>query len=126
MGWEKKVLVEDIEPLVHEYKGNVAAIARKFGVSRGTIWNRVQESTTLRAAFEDARESMVDNAESSLYNKVLKGEDTTALIFFLKTQGRRRGYGDSSTNFNIDPSALTDEQLMRIIAGEDPLSVIRS
>jgi hypothetical protein len=91
MGWDKKVKVEDIEPLVHEYKGNVAAIARKFGVSRGTIWNRVQESSTLRAAFEDARESMIDNAESTLYKEVLDG-NMTAIIFFLKTQGRQRGY----------------------------------
>jgi hypothetical protein len=32
MGNEKKVKVEEIEPLVSEYKGNVAAIARRFGV----------------------------------------------------------------------------------------------
>ena len=91
MGADKKVLVEQIEPLVHEYKGNVAAIARKFGVSRNTIWKRVQESPNLRAAFEDARETMLDNAESKLYQKVLDG-DTVSLIFFLKTQGRSRGY----------------------------------
>jgi hypothetical protein len=34
---------------------------------------------------------MIDNAESKLYAKVVEG-DTTALIFFLKTQGRSRGY----------------------------------
>ncbi len=87
-----KTTVADIEPLIAETKGNVAVIARKLGVSRGTIWNRCTESPTLMQALEDARESMIDNAESMLYKKVLSGEDTTALIFFLKTQGRKRGY----------------------------------
>ncbi|PKM70616.1 MAG: PBSX family phage terminase large subunit, partial [Firmicutes bacterium HGW-Firmicutes-18] len=34
---------------------------------------------------------MVDNVESVLYNKALEG-DTTSVIFFLKTQGKGRGY----------------------------------
>jgi len=34
---------------------------------------------------------MLDNAESMLYTKVLAGS-TPELLFFLKTQGKRRGY----------------------------------
>lgn len=88
---ERKILVSDVEPLVETYNGNVAAIARKLGVSRGTVWARVQESSTLKVALENARETMLDNAESVLYRKVLDGS-TPELLFFLKTQGRRRGY----------------------------------
>lgn len=87
-----KTTVADVEPLIAETKGNVSVIARRLGVSRGTVWNRCLESPRLMQALEDARESMIDNAESVLYKKVLAGEDTTALIFFLKTQGRNRGY----------------------------------
>lgn len=86
-----KISVADVLPLVEQNKGNVAAIARKLGVTRGTIWNRCKESPTLMAALEDARESMIDNAESMLYKKVIDG-DVTALIFFLKTQAKSRGY----------------------------------
>jgi hypothetical protein len=88
---EKKILVSDVEPLVEKYNGNIAAIARALGVSRGTVWARVQESTTLKAALDNARESMLDNAESVLYQAVLRGQ-TAELIFFLKTQGKSRGY----------------------------------
>ena len=87
----KKVLVSDVEPHIEPMNGNIAAIARKLGVSRGTVYNRISESTTLQQMLEDARETMVDNAESMLYKKVLDG-DMTALIFFLKTQGKQRGY----------------------------------
>ena len=91
----KKAAVSEIEPLVEEKKGNIAAIARALGVSRGTIHNRINESPTLAKALEDARETMIDNAESMLYKRMMDG-DITALIFFLKTQAYHRGYGDKS------------------------------
>lgn len=85
------IKVSDIEPLVDKYKGNIAAIARHLGVSRATIHSRMNDSATLKAAIVDAREEMLDNAESELY-KQATGGDTIALIFLLKTQGTRRGY----------------------------------
>lgn len=83
--------VSDIEPLVDKYKGNIAAIARHFGVTRQTIYNKINTSQTLNDAIQDAREGMIDNAESMLYRQIGEG-NTTAIIFFLKTQGKGRGY----------------------------------
>jgi hypothetical protein len=40
---------------------------------------------------------MLDNAESVLYKKVLEGS-TPELLFFLKTQGRFRGYVERQEN----------------------------
>lgn len=90
---EKKVSIADVEALIPAKRGNVAAIARSLGVSRGTVLNRVNESATLRRLLDDEREGMIDDAESELYEGALNG-DTAKLIFFLKTQGRHRGYGD--------------------------------
>lgn len=87
----KKITIADVEPLIEKLHGNIAAIARTLGVNRGTVWNRVIESKTLQVSLEQARETMLDNAESKLYSNALNG-DTTSLIFFLKTQGKRRGY----------------------------------
>lgn len=83
--------VSDIEPVVSKYDGNIAAIARHFRVTRQTIYNRIKESSTLKEAIQDARESVLDDAESELYKQAKSG-NTAALIFFLKTQGKNRGY----------------------------------
>lgn len=110
-----KISVADVLPLVEPNKGNVAAIARQLGVTRGTIWNRCNESPTLMQALEDAREAMIDNAESMLYKKVLEGS-TPELIFFLKTQGRRRGYFEKQEiDLNVDFTELSDTELQQII-----------
>jgi hypothetical protein len=100
---EKKIAIADIEPLVEKFNGNVAAIARALGVNRSTVWARVQESTTLKAALDNAREAMLDNAESVLYRKVLEGS-TAELIFFLKTQGKRRGYTERQEHEHSGPN----------------------
>lgn len=108
----KKVTVSEVEALVAETKGNIAHIARKLGVSRGTIWTRCQESPSLMQALTDAREAMLDNAESMLYKKVLEGS-TVELLFFLKTQGRSRGYIERVEQ------AQVGETVLRVVYGDE-------
>ncbi|RMG93171.1 MAG: hypothetical protein D6706_15885 [Chloroflexi bacterium] len=91
MSAKKNISVADILPLIEEHNGNVAAIARHFGVGRATIWRRIEKSPVLQQSLQDARETMLDNAESALYKAVLEGE-AWAVCFFLKTQGKNRGY----------------------------------
>jgi hypothetical protein len=102
---KKDIPIDELAPLLEKDKGNVAAVARRFGVSRGTILNRVNESPTLQKVLADARESMLDNAESVLYKKVLEGS-TAELIFFLKTQGKSRGYVERQELTGADGDAI--------------------
>jgi hypothetical protein len=83
--------VKQIEPIIGEKRGNIAAVARHFKVSRQALYKHINKSPVLQAALDEARETMVDNAEGELYEQALSG-NTSALIFFLKTQGKRRGY----------------------------------
>lgn len=47
------------------------------------------------------------------------------MIFWLKCQGKRRGWVERTENFNIDLSTLTDEQLTELANGKDLASVLR-
>ena len=75
--------------------GNVAAVARRFSVSRQAILKRINKSEPLQQILEDAREGMLDEGEASLYRAVKQGE-AWAVCFFLKTQGKRRGYTEKN------------------------------
>lgn len=76
---------------LRELNGNQAAVGRAYGVTRQAVSKAVAQHPEAQEAARDARESMIDNAESALYRAILAGE-AWAVCFFLKTQGKARGY----------------------------------
>ena len=83
--------VKQAEDALKKTAGNVMAAARALGVSRSTLYRKISESAALQEVLTDAREELVDIAESALRKEVLNG-NITAIIFTLKTQGKERGY----------------------------------
>ncbi len=74
-------------------KGMVSVAARQIGCARSTIYDYIDRYPEIKAALEDERELMTDVAELSLFRQVQAGEGW-AVQFYLRTQGRKRGYGD--------------------------------
>jgi hypothetical protein len=81
-----------LKTAIVETIGNLAAVARRFGVSRQAVHKFIASRPALRVVWKDAREVMSDNAESVLYAAILKGE-AWAVRYFLDNQARDRGYG---------------------------------
>lgn len=72
-------------------KGFVSVAARGLGCTDQTVRNYIERYAICKQAVLDARESMIDIAEGRLYQNINEG-DNTAIIFFLKTQAKHRGY----------------------------------
>lgn len=85
------VTVSQVEKQLREKRGNIAAVARALGSTRQTVYDKIKKYPKLQATLKETRETMLDNAETTLYDEALNG-NITALIFFLKTQGKSRGY----------------------------------
>jgi hypothetical protein len=71
----------------------VYVAARQLGCSPTTLRARLAGEPALREVVETERELLIDDAELKLARAVEAG-DPWAIQFFLKTQGRSRGYGD--------------------------------
>jgi len=97
--------VEQVEHALKRTAGNVSAAARELGVSRTTVYKKVNASPTLQEILADAREELVDIAESALRREVLAG-NITAIIFTLKTQGKSRGYVERQEVSGPDGGAI--------------------
>ena len=95
MARKKSVNVAQVRALIGPHMGNVSAIAKSLGVRRSTVYARITESPELRGLIEDEREKLLDIAESVLANKVMAG-DNDMLKFYLRTQGKSRGYSERS------------------------------
>ena len=86
-----KLAEKNVIQKIDEMSGNLTMVSRAFNVSRPTMYKFVHGHPRVADALDAAREKMIDNVESALYNQALSG-NTVAMIFFLKTQGKKRGY----------------------------------
>lgn len=80
---------------IKESRGLLTLAAEKVGITYRTINNYTHEFPSVQQAVEEAAETQLDIAEDHLYNKIKDKDaegDLTAIIFFLKTKGKGRGY----------------------------------
>jgi len=76
---------------IQESSGLLTLAAQKSGIGYRTICRYVSEYPSVQQAAYEAKEKMLDFAESKLMQKIREG-DNTMIIFYLKTQGKSRGY----------------------------------
>jgi hypothetical protein len=91
------------DKLEHELKkahGNLATVARAFGVSRTAVFQFIGRRPKLQEVLNECREVQIDMVESALYAQALKG-NMQAVMFFLRTQARSRGYIEKQ-EFDLD------------------------
>jgi hypothetical protein len=70
---------------------NVAACCAAIGVTRRTFDRWYADDDTFRAAINEQRESLIDFAESQLYQLIAE-KNVPAILFFLKCKAKDRGY----------------------------------
>ena len=61
--------------------------------SKSTVYEYLKRYPDLQNVLDEARESAIDFVESALM-KAIEADNLTAIIFFLKTQGKSRGYNE--------------------------------
>lgn len=88
--------------------GIVTDACRKVGIPRSTYYSWLHSDPEFKAAVDDTQEEAIDFVEGKLFQKINgiymgKKEDgeeliyevapsDTAIIFYLKTKGKKRGY----------------------------------
>lgn len=73
--------------------GNISKACEKIGVSRQTYYDWRNDDPMFLEAVKNVKDGAVDMAETALLKQITEG-NTTAIIFYLKTQAKDRGYGD--------------------------------
>lgn len=88
---KKHLDVERVAEEIRNHRGNMAAVARAFGVRRQAVWKFITQNPYLKEICDESKETMLDVAEDKLREAVEAGEGW-AVCFYLKTQGKARGY----------------------------------
>lgn len=72
-------------------------LERQLGITinRSTISRRIAKEKKLAEAVQEIQEQSLDMAEGQLIKAIQKG-NITAIIFYLKTKGKQRGYTEKT------------------------------
>lgn len=73
--------------------GNVTAAAKAVGISRGRFYEWINSDSDFKKQIADIQpeEQFIDFAENAIIKRIQAG-DTTAIIFTLKSKGKKRGW----------------------------------
>ncbi len=103
----KKQTNKKILDALEKTGGLIKPAASRLGVARNTLYTWIQNSKELTDGLLSIRDGMVDMAEGALFKQVSE-DNTTAIIFMLKTLGKERGYIEHKQE-RVDDSKLTIE-----------------
>ena len=83
----KKAMLDALEKSL----GVVTSACKSVGIGRTTHYLWMENDPVYKKAVDDLQNVALDYAESKLHSQIKK-ENATAIIFYLKTKGKRRGY----------------------------------
>lgn len=114
---------EDFIKYLEEANGIIASATGRAHITRQTYYNWVKKDAEFKKACEDIIETQVDFVEDRLLNNINSG-DTTAIIFYLKTKGKARGYNEraiaaESAKASLSVSAKGKKATAELIANKE-------
>jgi hypothetical protein len=112
--------------------GIISTIARRVDCNWSTAKKYIESFSTIKAAYDDEREAILDVAESVVYGniqaaaKIQRSTDYNAQVdssdakWLLARKGKDRGYAEQNEvdiRGQIDVRQLSDEELQAIVEG---------
>lgn len=114
-----KFKVEHVEEALRASGGVVSDAAQKVAEAYGScspasVRNYIHRHKSLQHVVEEVIESNLDAAESALLKAIAQG-NMTAVIFYLKTKGRGRGYVERYGFFDKDAKPADAPQYVVVL-----------
>lgn len=100
---------------LREGMGIISYACEKTNISRQTFYNWKENDEEFAQQADDIQETTVDMAESKLLSSINEG-NVAAIIFYLKTKGKKRGYVEQH---DVDLGGNAFERLMRETVDDD-------
>lgn len=98
--------------------GIITSIARKVGCEWNTAKVYIEKYPTIKQAYENECETMLDMAEAELYKAVKAGKDW-AIKYTLATKGKNRGFTERNELTGKDGEPLTVRTIEIVLPPED-------
>lgn len=124
-GEEEEAKQVEFLKALKEHNGIISYACDKTGVTRTVVARWRKQDVLFSGAFDDIVEDAVDFVEMQLFKHMKRGS-TGAVIFYLKTKGKHRGYIERSEVDHrpprvgqVDPTKLSNEALAEVLKAHD-------
>lgn len=104
--------------MLQRNKGMITKTCQEMEMTKSTYYYWREKDEDFAARCDDVLEFTLDTVELALLDKIDKG-DTTAMIFYLKTKGKHRGYverieqtGKDGEPLNAPKFTETDKEII--------------
>jgi len=93
MAKKRRYKAQEVIDALRKADGYISQAAALLGCTTVTVYDYKKNFKSVEIAWNDIREKRHDFVESSL-NTAIKDGNVTAMIFYLKTQARDRGWSE--------------------------------
>jgi len=101
-----RIAVNEIIRVLELELGMITYAAKKLHVSYNTLKRFIQGNAKVQEALHEIQEHSLDLVETKLLKMIEEGHER-ALFFFLKTKGKRRGFGDPGRQPMVPTQPIT-------------------
>lgn len=98
---KKKALLQALEKNL----GIVTQATKTVGIHRSTYYEWLEKDAEFEKAARDIQEVALDFVEGKLLKRI-QDESDTAILFYLKTKGKHRGYVERTEIVQHDPPTI--------------------
>jgi predicted DNA-binding protein YlxM (UPF0122 family) len=105
---------------------NITNACKTVNISRQTFYNNLYKLDDFRQELDKAKEQAINFVESALMEQIATG-NTQAIIFYLKTKGKKYGYDDKeiiTCENNIFNSITTEQAREELLKQGYPADLI--
>lgn len=89
---KKEALIQALE----QNLGIVTNACRSVKISRETFYQWCKKDAIFKSKVDSINDIVIDFVETNFYRKIRDEQDTAAMIFFLKSKGKKRGWNEKS------------------------------
>lgn len=110
---KREILKNNLLKALEKHLGIISTACKEVGCSRRTFYDLLEEDEEFKENYEELSEVSLDFVESKLH-ELIRQENPTAIIFYLKTKGKKRGYTEKQ-HFEVktdSPNPLTGQGLI--------------
>ena len=106
-------------------KGIIDSLKKDYGieVTRNCIYKRKSTSKEIADCFTEAEEQVIDIAENRLVTAINEG-DLKAIIFYLKTKGKKRGYSERQELTGAEGAPIQMESPVKSLSKEELMKIV--